>query len=86
MNERLRKIEDWQVYFPTNELYGIVTKNGLRTVKIVKRSKEKGFLELIPDALPQFNNPPYETELIPIDYVLEFYQVTAWAYFERLAM
>ena len=82
----LRKIEDWQVYFPTNELYGIVTKNGLRTVKIVKRSKEKGFLELIPDALPQFNNPPYEPELIPIDYVVEFYQVTAWAYFERLAM
>lgn len=82
----LRKIEDWQIYFPTNEIYGVVTKNGLRTVKIVKRSKEKGFLELIPDALPHFNNPPYEPELIPINYVVEFYQVTAWAYFERLAM
>ncbi|WP_404812036.1 helix-turn-helix domain-containing protein [Capnocytophaga canimorsus] len=82
----LRKVDEWQIYFPTNEIYGVVTKNGLRTVKIVKRSKEKGFLELIPDALPQFNNPPYEPELIPIDYVVEFYQVTAWAYFERLAM
>lgn len=82
----LRKIENWQIYFPTNEIYGVVTKNKLRTVKIVKRSKEKGFLELIPDALPQFNNPPYEPELVPIDYVVEFYQVTAWAYFERLAM
>ncbi|MFK8281677.1 XRE family transcriptional regulator [Capnocytophaga cynodegmi] len=82
----LRKVDEWQIYFPTNEIYGIVTKNGLRTVKIVKRSKEKGFLELIPDALPQFNNPPYEHELIPIDYIVEFYQVTAWAYFERLAM
>lgn len=82
----LRKVDEWQIYFPTNEIYGVVTKNGLRTVKIVKRSKEKGFLELIPDALPQFNNPPYEPELIPIDYIVEFYQVTAWAYFERLAM
>lgn len=82
----LRKVDEWQIYFPTNEIYGVVTKNGLRTVKIVKRSKEKGFLELIPDALPQYNNPPYEPELIPIDYVVEFYQVTAWAYFERLAM
>ena len=82
----LKKIEDWQTYFPTNELYGVITKNQLRTVKIVKRSKQKGFLELIPDPLPQFNNPPFEPELVPINYVLEFYQVVAYAFFERLAM
>ena len=81
----LRRIVDWQVYFPTNELYGVITKNDLRTVKIVKRSKKEGFLELIPDALPEFNNPPYEPEIIPIDYVVDFYQVVAYAFFERLA-
>jgi len=37
----LRKIEDWQVYFPTSELYAVVLKNNLRTVKIVKRSKKE---------------------------------------------
>ena len=81
----LRRIVDWQIYFPTNELYGVITKNDLRTVKIVKRSKKEGFLELIPDALPEFNNPPYEPEIIPIDYVVDFYQVVAYAFFERLA-
>src|SRR5690606_375511 len=37
----LKQVDDWQTYFPTNELYGIVMKNDLRTVKIVKRSKNK---------------------------------------------
>jgi len=82
----LKRIDDWQTYFPTNELYGVITKNQLRTVKIVKRSKQKGFLELIPDPLPEHNNPPYETELIPMDYVVEFYQVVASAFFERISM
>jgi hypothetical protein len=82
----LKRIEDWQTYFPTNELYGVITKNQIRTVKIVKRSKQKGFLELIPDPLPELNNPPYEPELIPMAYVVEFYQVVAWAFFERIAM
>ncbi|MEB3004139.1 hypothetical protein [Capnocytophaga sp. G2] len=82
----LRKIEDWQVYFPTSELYAVVLKNNLRTVKIVKRSKKEGFLELIPDPLPEYNHPPYEMELVPMDYVIEFYQVVAYAFFERLTM
>mgnify|MGYP000926245921 FL=1 len=33
----LKEIKEWWEYFPTNEIYAIVTKNGLRTVKIVKR-------------------------------------------------
>lgn len=57
----------------------------MRTVKIVKVSKKEDFLELIPDALPEFNNPSYEPEIIPIDYVVDFYQVGAYAFFERLA-
>ncbi|SIS72927.1 MULTISPECIES: helix-turn-helix domain-containing protein [Chryseobacterium] len=83
----LRLIEDWQTYFPTNELYGIVMKNELRTVKIVKRSKEKeGYLTLIPDPLPEFNQTQYEPEEVPIEFVSRFYQLIAWAQFERISM
>lgn len=81
----LKLIDDWQTYFPTNELYGVVMKNDLRTVKIVKRSKNKGFLILIPDPLPQYNQIQYEEEEVPIDFISKFYQITAWAQFERLA-
>ena len=81
----LKKINEWWEYFPTNEIYAIVTKNGLRTVKIVKRSSESGYIDLIPDPLPEYNNPPYETETIRMEYVIGFYQVVAHAFFERMS-
>lgn len=83
----LKEVSDWQTYFPTNEIYGVVMKNNLRTVKIVKRSKEKdGFLELIPDPKPEFNNTGYDKEDVPISFVTRFFQVVAWGCFERIAM
>lgn len=81
----LKKINEWWEYFPTNEIYAIVTKNGLRTVKIVKRSSESGCIDLIPDPLPEYNNPPYETETIRMEYIIGFYQVVAHAFFERMS-
>lgn len=81
----LKKINEWWEYFPTNEIYAIVTKNGLRTVKIVKRSSQSGYIDLIPDPLPEYNNPPYETETIRMEYVIGFYQVVAHAFFERMS-
>lgn len=81
----LKEISDWEIYFPTNELYAVITKNDLRTVKIVKWGKDKKYLELISDPLPEFNNPPYETETIPVDFVSKMFQVVAWGYYERLA-
>lgn len=81
----LKKIEEWWEYFPTNEIYAVVTKNWLRTVKIVKRSKKEGYIDLIPDPLPEYNNPEYETETIRIDYVVGFYKVIAHAFFERMS-
>ena len=81
----LKKINEWWEYFPTNEIYAIVTKNGLRTVKIVKRSSKSGYIDLIPDPLPEYNNPPYETETIRMEYVIGFYQVVAHAFFERMS-
>lgn len=83
----LREIFDWQTYFPTNEIYAVIMKNELRTVKIVKRSKSKdNILELIPDPKPEFNNTGYELEEVPIGFVRRFFQVVAWACFERITM
>lgn len=81
----LKQVDDWQTYFPTNELYGIVMKNDLRTVKIVKRSKNKNSLLLVPDPLPEYNQTQYEPEEVPVEFVERFYQIVAWAQFERLA-
>ena len=36
----LRKVNDWQTYFPTNEVYAVVMRNNLRTVKLVRRAKK----------------------------------------------
>ena len=81
----LRKVNDWQTYFPTNEVYAVVMQNNLRTVKLVRRAKEKGFIELVPAPLPEYNDPPYQTETVPQDYIVEFYQVVATAIVERIA-
>lgn len=81
----LRQIEDWKTYFPTNELYGIITKNEMRTVKRVKRKKgDPNTLVLIPDPLEVHSG--YEPEELPIDFVSKMFQVVAWAMFERVAM
>lgn len=83
----LKEIKDWQTYFPTNELYGVVMKNNLRTIKIVKRSKEnKNNILLIPDPLPEHNKIEYDIEEVPMSFVKNFFQVVAWGYFERLVM
>lgn len=81
----LRKVNDWQTYFPTNEVYAVVMRNNLRTVKLVRRAKEKGFIELVPAPLPEYNDPPYQTETVHQDYIVEFYQVVATAIVERIA-
>ena len=81
----LRKVNDWQTYVPTNEVYAVVTRNNLRTVKLARRAKEKGFIELVPAPLPEYNDPPYQTEVVPQDYIIEFYQVVATAIVERIA-
>ncbi|MCL1689631.1 hypothetical protein [Elizabethkingia anophelis] len=83
----LREVQDWHIYFPTNELYGVVMRNGLRTVKIVKRNREnKNVLILLPDCLAENDKTGFEPEEVPIDFIIKLYQVTAWAKFERLTM
>jgi transcriptional regulator with XRE-family HTH domain len=83
----LIEIEDWQTYFPTNEIYAVIMKNDLRTVKIIKRDKtDKTKLILMPDPLPEHNITGYEAEEVPINFVFKFFQVKAWAIFENIAM
>lgn len=82
----LKEINDWQTYFPTNEIYALVMKNNLRTVKIVKRGADGKTLILIPDPLNEFNQTQYEQEVVPIDFVYKFFQVVAWGQFEKIAM
>ncbi|SUV52553.1 hypothetical protein [Bergeyella zoohelcum] len=59
----------------------------MRTVKIVKRSKEnKNKILLIPDPKHEHNHIGYDVEEVDMDFVVKFFQVVAWASFERLAM
>lgn len=80
-------IEDWQVYFPQNELYGIITKNDFRTVKIISKTKEGTHLILKPQPSQEFSERyKNQEELIPIEFITKFLQVVAYACFERIAM
>ena len=78
----LKKVYDWKTYYPTEYLYGIITKNDLRTVKFAKRTKDKNFLLLV--SCPEKGDP--EQEEIPIDFITDFFQVVAWAKYERLVI
>lgn len=83
----LREIKDWQIYFNENELHAVIMNNDLRTVKIVKRSKSnKDFLQLIPDPKPEHNATGYETQEVPVNFVRKFFEVVAYACYERIAM
>lgn len=81
----LKEIKDWEIYFPGNEVYAVVMKNKLRTVKIIKKSSDKKHLILIPSPLDEHNKTGYEPEEVPIDFVDKFFQVVAWGQFEKLA-
>lgn len=81
-----KEVQDWKTYFPGGEFYGVVTKNNLRTVKIAKRIRgnDKELL-LIPDPLTG-QKDRYDEETVPVDFIVGFYQVVAWAQFERIVM
>lgn len=79
-------IDDWKTYFPQNELYGIITKNEFRTVKIVRRNKENNTLILVPAPSSEFSERFCTEEEIPEEYVIKFFQVIAYAFYERLVI
>lgn len=73
----LRAIQDWRQYFIQGEIYAIITKNDLRTIKLVRVDKEKSLLLLYPKPLKKYKKDYPEYEEIPIDYVEQMYQITA---------
>lgn len=80
-------IEDWKMYFPQNELYGIITKNDFRTVKLVRRNKKDKTITLIPYPSKEYEERyKDEEETISEDIVIKFLQVIAFASFERLVI
>lgn len=69
----LEKVEDWTMFLPLNEVYGIVTRNGLRAIKVLKRgSDDKHF------ALHSYN-AAYEDQEIPKEAILAVFKVVASA-------
>lgn len=42
----LKEVQDWQSFIPMNEVYAIMTTNGLRTVKVVRKGSDDMHLTL----------------------------------------
>lgn len=64
----LKKVEDPSIVI-YGEIYGIITRNGLRTIKRIGKSKEKGCYRLIP------TNKEYDDQDLPKSDILYLYQV-----------
>lgn len=66
----LRELADWHTYLPKGEVYGIVTTNGLRTVKIVRKGSDSEHLRLVP-----VNTSEYDEEEIPVTAIIRVFQI-----------
>ena len=69
----LKKVEDWNLFLPLNEVYGIVTKNGLRAIKVLKRGSDNEHF-----TLHSYNNE-YEDQEIHKETILAVFKVIASA-------
>jgi transcriptional regulator with XRE-family HTH domain len=65
----LREIEDWNTWLAFNEVYAIVAKNGLRTVKIIRKGSSDDTFTL------HSVNPEYEDQEIPKVAILKIFAV-----------
>lgn len=66
----LKELEDWHTYLPKGEVYGIVTTNGLRTVKIVRKGSDENHIRLVP-----VNTSDYDEEEIPITAIMRVFRI-----------
>ncbi|WP_290093231.1 S24 family peptidase [uncultured Duncaniella sp.] len=64
----LRRIDDFS-FLPFGDIYGIITTNGLRTIKRLGKSATPGCYRLIP------TNPEYDEQDIPLEKILIVYRV-----------
>lgn len=66
----IRELRDWHSYLPKGEVYGIITSNGLRTVKIVRKGSDIRHLRLVP-----VNTAEYDEEEIDVTTITKVFQV-----------
>ncbi len=64
----LQRIEDIS-FLPYGDVYGIITTNGMRTIKRLGRASKEGFYNLIP------TNKDYDEQEIPINKIAMVYRV-----------
>lgn len=64
----LQRVEDFS-FLPFGDIYGIITTNGMRTIKRLGRSALPGHYLLIP------TNPAYDAQDIPTDKIAYVYRV-----------
>lgn len=64
----LKRIEDF-TFLPYGDVYGIITKNGLRTIKRLGRASREGYYRLIP------TNKNYDEQEIPVSIISAVYRV-----------
>lgn len=64
----LQRVVDFS-FLPFGEIYGIITTNGLRTIKRLGRSDRDGYYRLIP------TNKEYDIQEIPINKIAFVYRV-----------
>lgn len=69
----MKKIENWSSFIPYNEVYGIVTTNGLRTIKVVRKGSKDGKIVL------HSYNSDYEDQEIDAYTIVYMYKVMAIA-------
>lgn len=69
----MRKIEDWCSFLPLNEVYGIVTRNGLRAIKVLRKGSDESKVIL------HSYNAEYEDQEIDKSVILQIYKVVASA-------
>lgn len=64
----LQRIEDFS-FLPYGDVYGIITTNGMRTIKRLGRGSREGYYNLIP------TNKDYDEQEIPIRMIAIVYRV-----------
>ena len=66
----IREVKDWREYIAYGEIYAIVTKNDMRTVKVIRRGTQEGRIRLVP-----VNTAEYDEQEIAVAMVSRVFQV-----------
>lgn len=66
----IREVFDWQTYIPFGEVYAIVTKNDMRTVKVVRKGCDNNHINLIP-----INTEEYDAQEIEKSNIARIFSV-----------